>query len=72
MRDSDKNRVNVYLNEDVLAQIDEFAKKNGISRSGAISVLCIQSIQSNKSIDVIAKFQDLLKQEEKKIAEKTG
>lgn len=43
-----KVKATVTLEEDVIKSIDEYGKKNGISRSGAISVLTSQALQALK------------------------
>lgn len=48
---STRIRVNIHFDEEVLKQIDEYAKKNGITRTGAISVLCMQSLEQKKAMD---------------------
>lgn len=47
---SNRTRVNIYFDNEVLQQIDEFAKKNGISRTGAVSILCVQSIEQKQAM----------------------
>jgi antitoxin component of RelBE/YafQ-DinJ toxin-antitoxin module len=63
---TDKIKVNMYIDAEVLRQIDEYAKLNGITRSGAISVLTMQTIQTNKSLNMLAKFQDMINGQDKK------
>lgn len=49
--DSKRTRVNIFFDEEVLKQIDGFAKKNGITRTGAVSILCMQSLEQKQAMD---------------------
>lgn len=49
-------KINVTIDNDLLKEVDEFAEKNYISRSGLLSVAVNQYINANKTIFVM---QDL-------------
>lgn len=54
-------RINVQLDSEVLRQVDEYAKFNGLTRAGAVSVLCMQTIQQSKALDMMKGFEDNMK-----------
>lgn len=54
LSDSSKVRINLSLDPDVLAYIDSFALKNGIPRSGAISVMVMQYKQSMEGVSAMS------------------
>jgi metal-responsive CopG/Arc/MetJ family transcriptional regulator len=43
-------RVNINLSEDVVSKIDEYARKCGLSRSAAISVLTSTQLQQQEAL----------------------
>lgn len=45
MSKENKKRLNIMIDVDVLASIDDYAEKNGVSRGSAISILCIETLQ---------------------------
>jgi metal-responsive CopG/Arc/MetJ family transcriptional regulator len=54
--EKERKKVGISLDPEVLIAIDEYAKKNGINRSGAISVLCMQmlsGIKASNSLDLL-------------------
>lgn len=55
-------RITIQLDSEVLKQVDEYAKINGLTRAGAVSVLCMQTIQQNKAMDMMKGFDERLKQ----------
>ena len=54
------NRVSVCMTDDVLKKVDEYAKSVGISRSSAISVLCIEYLNQREAMDIINKATSIL------------
>lgn len=56
---SSTERLNVTLQSSVLQMIDDYALNLGISRSAAISVLCVQAINANNGIQALKEIQDL-------------
>lgn len=48
-----RKTVNITIDSDVLNRIEFYADRNGLSRSGAISVLCNQMISANDSLEAI-------------------
>jgi len=67
-----KKSVTISLEDDILNFIDEFAKQNRISRSGAISVITTQYRQNTVGLGVIAELMQMVKDgsSEEKIIEK--
>lgn len=59
-------RLNVTLQESVLQMIDEYALNLGISRSAAISVLCVQAINANNGIQALKEIQEMASRMEKR------
>lgn len=47
------NRVNINLTNDVLKEIDSYAVSVGLSRSSAISVLCMESLMQKKTMNTL-------------------
>lgn len=58
-----KQRVNIQMDQIVLARIDEYARRNGISRGGAISVLTTSALDNIKGIDVLSQMMQNIKKE---------
>jgi len=52
-------RITIQLDSEVLKQVDEYAKMNGLTRAGAVSVLCMQTIQQNKAMEAMDKMKGL-------------
>lgn len=61
-----RTRINLTIDPDVLAYIDDFAKKNGIPRSGAISVMVGQYRQSMEGISALSGMMKMVEQEREK------
>lgn len=59
------NRVNVNLTTDVLREIDAYAVSVGLSRSSAISVLCMESLMQKKTMNTLQGMLTHLKGGEK-------
>lgn len=57
-----KRRVNLVMDVDVVKTIDEYAEQNGISRSGAISVLCMQMLKSLKATEAMTELKGMFEQ----------
>lgn len=60
-----KNKINISVEDVTLARVDQFAKSNGVSRSGAISVMINQyfmSVEALTSLKTIADEVDRQKQ----------
>ena len=58
---SNKKRVNLALDPLILGYIDNFADVNGISRSGAISVIVANHRQSNEGLASIIELMQMVK-----------
>lgn len=56
-----KKPVTISLDDEILAFIDEFGKQNGISRSGAISVLATMYRQNTQGLGIIAELMEMVK-----------
>lgn len=54
-------RITIQLDSEVLRQVDEYAKINGLTRAGAVSVLCMQTIQQSKALDMMKGFEENMK-----------
>lgn len=54
------NRVSVCMTDDVLKKVDEYAKSVGISRSSAISVLCVEYLKQREAMEIINKANSIL------------
>lgn len=59
--DLNRIRVNIQLDREVLKNIDEYSRFNGLTRAGAISVLCMQTIQQNKVMELMNGFDEKMK-----------
>jgi len=57
-------RLQITMNPELLIRVDDYAKKSGVSRSAAISLLCSDMLQQKS---FLAKFPQLMAayQEEK-------
>ena len=58
------NRVNVNLTTDVLKEIDAYAVSVGLSRSSAISVLCMEMLLQKKAMNTLSDVLPYLKQDD--------
>jgi metal-responsive CopG/Arc/MetJ family transcriptional regulator len=47
------NRIQVNLTDEVLKEIDNYASSVGLSRSSAISVLCMESLMQKKAMNTL-------------------
>lgn len=61
-----KKAVMIHMEEEVLKYVDGFADKNGISRSGAISVIVSQYRQSMDGVDAIKQLMVAYQAEQEK------
>lgn len=59
-------RVQLVMSEELVAAIEKFAKYSGISRSGAISVLCSQALSQNQAFSVLPDIMAAYKREQDK------
>lgn len=51
---------NITIDEEVYNRISEYAKENGISFSGALSVLAGQALQAVKGVESIKQLTDMM------------
>ena len=58
-------RINLNLDNDLLKRIDNYAKKRGINRTAAISVLCGEYLEQKETVEIMGKAVDLIGKEEK-------
>lgn len=59
------NRIQVNLTDEVLKEIDNYASSVGLSRSSAISVLCMESLMQKKAMNTLQGMLTHLKGGEK-------
>jgi len=57
-----KVKKNITMDEDVCRRIMDFAEQNGISFSGAISVLSGQALETKQGMDVLKQLTELMNQ----------
>ena len=55
-------RVGLTVNKELLARVDEYAEKMGISRSAAFSVLASQALDGQRGIDALNKIAEMADQ----------
>ncbi len=60
-----KLRKAIMIDEEVFNRISEYAKENGVSFSGAISVLAGQALQAVKGIESIKQLTDMMEKLQK-------
>jgi len=53
-------RINLNLDENLLAEIDVYAEKWGTNRTSAISVMCSQYIEQSKALQSFPSFLALM------------
>ena len=56
MKDENKRSVTFKMDPEILKYVDDFAKKNGISRAGAISVMVSQYKQSMDGMKMLTEL----------------
>ena len=61
-----KIKVTISLDQSILTSIDEYGKENGISRSGAISVLTNMAINSFKASNSLNDLMKAIQDEQEK------
>ena len=61
-----KKTITIKMDPSVLEYVDDFAKSNGISRAGAISVMVSQYKQSMDGIKMLTELTVALKEEQSK------
>lgn len=49
-------RINLTIEEDTLAQIDEYANKLGLNRSSFVSMCCLEKIKNDKLMKDMPKY----------------
>lgn len=64
-------RINLNLAEDLVKDIDVYAKSLHITRTAAISVLCSNALQSIKTVDVVETMMNVYKAEQVKDGKKS-
>lgn len=62
-----KRKVTISLDENIISAIDGYATENGISRSGAISVLCKIAINSFKASDSLSELVQAIRDSQPEI-----
>lgn len=65
-----KNRINISIEDSVLKKIDDFAEFNGISRSGAISVMVNQCISNFNGLESLGTIAREIKRQSMEVSEK--
>lgn len=65
-------KLQANIEEDLLKQIDEYARSLHITRTAAVSVLCSMSLQTQKSVSVLSDLMDAYKSEKSGQGEKAG
>lgn len=63
MPEQNKIRTNITIDPDVLAYIDDYAKRTGISRSGAIAVMVSQFKSSMEGIAALTSLAKMAEQD---------
>lgn len=61
MQGKHKVRVQLYMPEELVADIDAYARQMGISRSNAIVFWCSQQVVANKMVSVFDEIIDTCK-----------
>lgn len=59
-------RVNLNLSDDLVKEIDEYAKSLHITRTAAISVLCSNALQGIKTVGAVDSMMKAYQQEQLK------
>jgi metal-responsive CopG/Arc/MetJ family transcriptional regulator len=65
-----KNRINISIEDVTLERIDSFAELNGISRSGAISVMVNQCISNLNVLESLGTIASEIKRQSMEVTEK--
>lgn len=63
---------NITMDEEVYNRISEYAKENGISFSGALSVLAGQALQAVKGVESIKQLTDMMEKVQKQAISAAG
>ncbi len=58
---SDARRLNFWMKNSLVSQIDEYAEKLGINRSAAISVLCSQALNAAELSSNVSVLNEMYK-----------
>jgi hypothetical protein len=56
-------RLQITMSEDLTNLVDQYAKSCGISRAGAVSVLCAQALSQNKAFMALPDLVEMCKKE---------
>lgn len=64
-------RINLNLAEDLVKDIDAYAKSLHITRTAAISVLCSNALQGIKTVDVVETMMNAYQAEQAKQGKKS-
>lgn len=65
-----KVKKTIALDSEVLRKIEDYAEKMGITLTGAISVLCMQTLQTNEAMETMGKIDIIMSQLEELKAKK--
>lgn len=58
-----KKQFTVNMDKDLFLRLEDFAQKNGINRSGAISILLNQAFDYKTAVDMLPKMLSALEAE---------
>ncbi len=58
-----QKRVNLNLDDILLQRIDKYAKKLGVSRTAAVSVLCGEMLEQKEAMITLGKMVDIVGKE---------
>lgn len=61
-----KLKKNIMIDEEVFSRVSEYASSNGISFSGALSVLAGQALDAMKGIDGVKQLVEIMEQLQQK------
>lgn len=55
-------KVTISLDDNVLKRIDDYAKKNGVKRSGLISIACMEYLDAKDSLKAVEAISLVMRQ----------
>ena len=58
--ENDKSRVSLSLDNGIITEVDNYAKRMGINRSAAVSVLLNQQFMQQNTLDDIGKIMQMI------------
>lgn len=61
----EKRIISISMSVDVLAKLDDYAKKCYMNRSAAINSLLVQALDQNSAIDIMGRLLDKMDKYEK-------